>query len=184
VTSIYWPIDDDSFVRTFTPDDAQALFALVEANRARLRAWMPWEETTRSPADVHDFIERSLASEHDLEGNGIWVDGRIAGAIGLSVSPLTSSGELGYWIGAEFEGRGLVTRACRLFIDHAFGALGLHRIELRAGVGNTRSRAVAERLGFTLEGTLREADRMASGRFIDLGVFGLLADEWRTAPGG
>lgn len=178
MTPIYWPIDDEAFVRTFTPDDAEEVFALIQANRARLEAWMPWTESTRSPADVVDFIERSLASEHDLEANGIWVGGRAAGTIGLRVNLLVHAGELGYWIGEEFEGRGLVTRACRLFIDHAFGQMGLHRISLHAGVENRRSRAVAERLGFTREGVIRDGDRVGGGRYVDLVAYGLLEDEW------
>jgi ribosomal-protein-serine acetyltransferase len=139
---------------------------------------MPWTESTRSAADVVDFIERSLASEHDLEANGIWVDGRAAGTIGLRVNLLVNNGELGYWIGEEFEGRGLVTRACRLFIEHAFGELGLHRISLHAGVENRRSRAVAERLGFTEEGVIRDGDRVGGGRYVDLVAYGLLEHEW------
>jgi ribosomal-protein-serine acetyltransferase len=179
VTSIYWPIDDHAAVRTFTLDDAEEVYRLVEANRDRLESWMPWTESTRSPADVRDFIERSLRSEHDLEANGIWVDGRAAGTIGLRVNLLQNNGELGYWIGEEFEGRGLITRACRLFIDHAFGELGLHRISLHAGVGNQRSRAVAERLGFREEGVIRDGDRVGGGRYVDLVAYGLLEDEWR-----
>jgi ribosomal-protein-serine acetyltransferase len=179
VTPIYWPIDGDAFIRTYTPDDAEEVYRLVEANRDRLEAWMPWTESTRSAADTLDFIQRSLASEHDLEANGIWVDGRAAGTIGLRVNLLVNGGELGYWIGAEFEGRGLVTRACRLFIDHAFGELGLHRISLHAGVENRRSRAVAERLGFREEGVIRDGDRVGGGRYVDLVAYGLLEDEWR-----
>jgi ribosomal-protein-serine acetyltransferase len=179
VKPIYWPIDDGAFVRTFTPDDAEELFALVEANRGRLEAWMPWAEKTRSVADQAVFIERGIASEHDLEANGIWVHGRVAGAIGLSVNPLVNAGELGYWIDAAHEGRGLVTRAARLFLDHAFGVLRLHRVALRAGVENRRSRAVAERLGFREEGVIRDGDRVGGGRYVDMVLYGLLEDEWR-----
>jgi ribosomal-protein-serine acetyltransferase len=180
VNPIRWPIDDDAVVRTFAPDDAEMLFELVEANRDRLDRWMPWVEGTRSPADTRRFIERCLASETDIEGNGIWVAGELAGSIGMSVDMWHHSGELGYWIAAPFEGRGLVTRACRLFIEHAFTELGLHRISLRAAVGNRRSRAVAERLGFRREGVLRDGDRVGGGLFVDLVAYGLLEDEWRA----
>jgi len=178
VKPIYWPIDDAAFVRTYTPDDAEEVFALVEENRERLEAWMPWAETTRSAADTRDFIERSLASDH-LEANGIWVDGRAAGAIGLTINHLVNAGELGYWIDAGHEGRGLVTAASRLFLDHAFGVLRLHRVALRAGVGNRRSRAVAERLGFREEGVIRDGDRVGGGRYVDMVLYGMLEDEWR-----
>jgi ribosomal-protein-serine acetyltransferase len=179
VKPIYWPIDDQASIRTFTPDDAEEIFALVEANRERLEAWMPWAESTRSPADTRDFIERSLASEHDLEANGIWVDGRAVGTIGLSVNHLVNAGELGYWIDAGFEGRGLITKASRLVLDHAFGVLKLHRVALCAGVENRRSRAVAERLGFREEGVVRDGDRVGGGRYVDMVLYGLLEDEWR-----
>jgi ribosomal-protein-serine acetyltransferase len=180
VNPIAWPIDDDAVVRTFTLDDADELFALVEANRDRLRPWMPWERTTHSADDIREFIERSLASESDLEGNGIWVGDELAGTVGLRVDVQDSKGEIGYWIGRRFEGRGLVTRACRRFIDHGFGELGLQRLEIHAAVENARSRAVAERLGFTQEGVLRGAERIGDD-FNDLVVYGLLHDGW-TAP--
>ena len=174
---IYWPIDDDAVVRTFTPDDAEELFALVEANRDRLRPWMPWEATTLSPADTRDFIERSLVSETHLDANGIWVGDELKGSIGLRVDLLHASGEIGYWLDSGVVGRGLVTRACKMFIDHGFRELGLHRITIHAAVQNVRSRAVPERLGFTQEGVLRQADQVA-GEYKDLVVYGLLEHEW------
>jgi ribosomal-protein-serine acetyltransferase len=65
-------------------------------------------------------------------------------------------------------------------LDHAFGTLGLLRIGLRTTIDNTRSRSVAERLGFTQEGILREAAAFPDERR-DLVVYGLLAREWRQA---
>ena len=71
-----------------------------------------------------------------------------------------------------------MTRACRVLIDVAFGELGLHRVVIRAGVDNPRSRAIPERLGFTEERIAREEGR-GSGGFYDLVVYGLLDREWR-----
>ena len=64
-------------------------------------------------------------------------------------------------------------------IDIGFEELGLHRIEIRAGVDNARSRAVSERLGFTYEGIEREGSRGSRG-FYDLAVYSLLDREWRS----
>ncbi len=176
---IFWDLGGGITVRTFTPDDAGELFALVDANRARLREWMVWEPTTRGPDDTRAFIERSLASETDAEGNGIWVDGRIAGSVGLSVDTVSNSGEIGYWIDAEHEGKGIVTRVCETFFDFAFDELGLHRMELHAAADNARSRAVAERLGMRQEGVAREGLRVTSG-YLDAVLYGILAHEWRA----
>jgi ribosomal-protein-serine acetyltransferase len=179
VNPIYWDLGDGIEIRTFTPDDAEASFALVDANRERLRPWMIWEPTTTSVDDSRTFILRCLASETDLEGNGMWVDGRLAGGIGLRVDAQDAAGEIGYWIGGDFEGRGIITRACRRFFDFAFDELGLHRMELQAASGNTRSRAIAERLGMTEEGVMRDGIRVAGG-YLDSVRYGILEDEWRA----
>jgi ribosomal-protein-serine acetyltransferase len=179
VNPIYWDLGDGIEIRTLTPDDAEAAFALVERNRDRLRPWMIWEPQTKTVDDSRAFIVRSLASETDVEANGIWVDGRLAGTMGLRIDPSDSAAEIGYWIGGEFEGRGIITRACRRFFAFAFDELGLHRMELSAATGNVRSRAVAERLGMRQEGVLRDGVRTPEG-FRDLAIYGLLDHEWRS----
>jgi ribosomal-protein-serine acetyltransferase len=181
VRSIYWDLDDGVVIRTLTPDDAQELYALVDRNRTRLRPWMAWEPTTKGPADTRAFIERALASETDREANGIWVDHDIAGTIGLSVNLIDHRAELGYWLDGAAEGRGIITRACRRFMVFAFEELDLHRVELRAAVGNERSRAVAHRLGMVQEGVAREAGHVADG-YVDLVSYGILRSEWRDEP--
>jgi len=185
VNPLVWELDDGVVLRTFTPDDDVALFELIDANRHRLRPWMIWEPTTRSPGDTRAWIESCLASPTDLEGNGLWVDGALAGGVGLSIDPIANAGEIGYWLADGFEGRGLVTRACVRFLDHGFDVLGLHRITVHAAVDNTRSRAVAGRLGMREEGVLRDGCRVADG-YLDLVAYGILEDEWRGrgAPDG
>ena len=64
-------------------------------------------------------------------------------------------------------------------IEIGFEELGLHRIVIRAGTDNARSRGVPERLGFTYEGIAREEGRGSDG-FYDLAVYGLLDREWRA----
>jgi ribosomal-protein-serine acetyltransferase len=183
VNPLYWPLGDDAFVRTYTPDDAETLLALVQANLDRLARWMPWAMKDRSVDDQREWIERCLRSETDVEGNGIWLaDGSLAGGIGMRIDAVSNHGEIGYWLDAAAEGRGLVTRACARFLDFGFGELRLHRIAIRAAVANERSRAVAVRLGFTEEGTLREEELAATGEYQDLVAYGLLDREWHGLP--
>jgi RimJ/RimL family protein N-acetyltransferase len=165
-------------LRKYSMSDLAAVWALVDAERDRLGLWMPWIESTTTIEHQRTWLSRVVADTKSLDGCGLWVDGSYAGGIGLSLDPFGVSGELGYWVGTEFEGRGLVSLGCRSLIDHGFGA-GLHRIFIRAGVENTRSRAVAERLGFTFEGVHRGEGR-GTGGFYDAACYGLLEDEWPT----
>jgi ribosomal-protein-serine acetyltransferase len=174
---VRFDLGEGAELRSLEPEDAEAVFAVIDANREHLRRWFPWVDPTVSPAETRGFIERSRASETDIEAVGIWVEGRYAGNIGLRVDPMSNHGEIGYWLAETFEGRGLVTKACRALIEHGLRELGLHRIEIRAAPQNVRSRAVAERLGFTQEAQLREASRSAEG-YHDLVVYGLLENEW------
>jgi ribosomal-protein-serine acetyltransferase len=178
VNPISWSIDERTIVRTLTLDDAEVIFRAIDANRDRLRPYMPWERTTRSPDDVRAFIERSLASTTDEDANGIWVAGEFAGNVGLRVNEVMNSGEIGYWNVRSFEGQGLITNVCQRFVDHGFRDRRLHRIEIHAAAVNSRSRAVAERLGFTHEATMREGYRTSDGTYTDQTIYGLLAREW------
>ncbi|MBA2646504.1 MAG: GNAT family N-acetyltransferase, partial [Pyrinomonadaceae bacterium] len=85
--------------------------------------------------------------------------------------------EMGYSLGAEYQGRGIVTACMCVLIDYAFDELKLNRVELRCAAENLKSRAVAERLGFTQEGELRES-WLIHGRFVGQVVYGMLASEW------
>jgi ribosomal-protein-serine acetyltransferase len=164
-------------LRRYRLEDADAIFAIVDADRERLRRWLPWIDPTHSAEDERTWLAMVLADADQMEGYGIFVDGVLAGGAGMRIGPFNVACEIGYWIGSAFEGGGLVTRACRALIDHAFGEAGLHRVVILAGTENVRSRAVAERLGFTQEGVAREEGLAAEG-FHDLVIYGLLEHEW------
>ncbi len=173
------PVDlgDDALLRRLTLDDLGEIWALVQAERDRIGVWMPWVEGTRTLEDQRRWLEGVLADARSADGLGIFVDGAYAGGIGLMIDAFGVVGEVGYWIGSAHEGRGFVTRATRALIDVGFGERGLHRITIRAGVDNVRSRAIPERLGFTEEGVLRGEGKGSVG-FYDMVVYGLLEDEW------
>jgi ribosomal-protein-serine acetyltransferase len=179
---IDWDLGEELRVRTLDLGHAEALFALVERNRDRLRPWMPWEPTTQGPGDIRAFITSCRDSETDAEGNGLFVDGALVGTMGMRVNLLANAGDIGYWIDGAYEGRGIVTRAADRFLVFAFDELGLHRVELHAAVDNVRSRAVATRVGMHEEGVLREPERVHDG-YHDMVVYGLLEDEWRGRRG-
>ncbi|MFJ9962034.1 GNAT family N-acetyltransferase [Streptomyces avermitilis] len=80
----------------------------------------------------------------------------LAGMLALSMRSLGVS-EVGFWATKEHRGNGYITEAVLAASHWAFTQMSIDRVEWRAQVGNTGSRAVAERAGFTIEGTLRSA---------------------------
>jgi ribosomal-protein-alanine N-acetyltransferase len=81
-------------------------------------------------------------------------DGRFVGQVTVSaiVRASLQSASVGYWLDQAVAGRGVTPTAVALVVDHCFGPVGLHRIELNVRPENVRSRRVAEKLGFREEG--------------------------------
>ncbi|WP_394781876.1 GNAT family N-acetyltransferase [Undibacterium sp.] len=89
-------------------------------------------------------------------------------------------GELGYALGRQYWGNGYMHEALSLVVEHAFRRLALHRLEAEIDPRNEHSANSLLRLGFVLEGTLRE--RWIDGDDIsDAGLYGLLARDWLAA---
>jgi len=173
-------LTDDAELRPVEEHHAEAIYATVDANREHLRPWLPWVDKNRSVADTLEWVRRSNEKFAKNEGitAGIWVSGRPVGVIGnVYVNWESRKTEIGYWIAADAQGRGIVTAAARAMTEHAIRGWQLNRVEIRASVENRRSRAVAERLGFVLEGTLRQAGR-CNARFEDHAIYGMLAQDW------
>jgi ribosomal-protein-serine acetyltransferase len=174
------PFRDGFSLRLLEERHARTLFVAVERERERLRPWLPWVDATRTEEDTLSFIKSALEQFAENRGfaAGIWSGARLVGTIGVHrIDWLNRRVEIGYWLAREFEGRGVMTDACRAVLTHLFRELELHRVEIRCATGNARSAAIPRRLGFTLDGTLREA-QLVGDRYHDLLVFGMLRQDW------
>lgn len=168
-------------IRLFELRDAEPVFIAVERNREYLRKWLPWVDYTRRAEDVQLFISRVQLQFEANQGpqTGIWVNGEFRGSVGChAIEWANRSSSIGYWVDAALQGQGLVTRCCTVMLDYLFHELGLHRVEIRCGTENSRSCAIPERLGFTREGVVREAE-WVNDRWLDLVVWGMLEGDWR-----
>ena len=177
------PVDGGVTLAPLALSDTDELFAITNANRQHLRPWMPWIGAVVSPGDTREFIRSVIDQRERNDGYqcAVRVDGAIAGIVGHHridwPNRLTS---IGYWLAAEHQGAGTMTRACRALIDFAFGELDLNRVEISAAVANGRSLAVIGRLGFIREGVRREAE-WVHDHFVDLECFAILRGEWAGA---
>lgn len=160
--------------------DAANIFSLVHSNRDDLRHWLSWVDQTRSEADSRIFIDSTRKQFADGNGfqAGIWYQGELAGIAGFhGIDQKNRMAEMGYWLGESFQGKGLITRTCKALIDYAFNKWHLNKIVIRCGTENVKSCAIPERLGFTREGMIREAEYV-NDRYVSHYLYGMLASEW------
>lgn len=172
---------DDIALRLIEERHSEELFSLVQANYPRLLHWCPWLGEVETIEKTRHFIQGKLQRFADGNGftAGFFDSDRLFGVIALeSIDKANLTTEIGYWLDSEAEGRGLVITACRKLIDYAFHKLRLERVQIRCASENFRSRSIPYKLGFKLEGTMRQAERLRD-RFVDLEIYGMLANEWK-----
>ncbi|MDT8903723.1 GNAT family N-acetyltransferase [Anaeroselena agilis] len=118
------------------------------------------------------------------DGSGVrWAvvrkeDGAVLGTCGFhNLKPEHFRAEVGYEMGKEYWGRGLMTEALTAILGYGIEAMDFNRVEAFVNAGNIRSLRILEKLGFRLDGTLREYER-ARGVFVDQHCLSLLRKEW------
>ncbi|MDP8922956.1 MAG: GNAT family N-acetyltransferase [Chloroflexota bacterium] len=174
-------------LRPHRPDDATPLWEAVQESREHLEPWMPWVDEYQEPDDVREYLVRARARWDLREDLAVAIversSGRLLGGSGLHRMnwPLRTF-EIGYWLRRGAEGHGFASEAVQLLTRLAFDTLGANRVEIRVDARNERSRGVAERLGFVLEGTLRRAAADVHGRPADVHILALLPEEYRRLP--
>jgi ribosomal-protein-serine acetyltransferase len=174
-------VADGLALRAVTVADGPALAAFVADNREHLGRFLF--------GLVEEIVDPASAEQHcqamvELQAQGSLLelylvdeDDRMCGSVRLrDIDGRSRSGNVGYLLAADHVGRGLATRAVAGVVDWAFTVLQLHRVELRCVASNSASAAVAGRLGFTLEGRLRDCE-LIDGEFHDDLVFSRLATD-------
>jgi len=178
-------VDNEVTLRPFDVRDAAAFFEVIDANRDYLCRWIPALEGIHSVQDEREALERLAARqrEGDILGGSVEYLGRLVGSASISgLGSRDSIGGLGYWLVENAQRRGIVTRACRALVDRAFNEEAVKRVDIMAAAQNRSSRAVADRLGFTLQRILRRR-LLCGGRLHDVAVYSLLASEWAQPAG-
>jgi ribosomal-protein-alanine N-acetyltransferase len=167
-------------LRPYRDEDLADLFGLY-SDPAVVRYWSfpPWT----SQAQARDYLARVAA--HAAQGIAFpWAladaDDRFIGTATLhSLNQEQGRAEIGYSLATAWQGRGLAAEALRLLLAHAFGPLGLRRVEADVDPRNAASCRLLERIGFRREGLLRERWRV-NGETCDSALFGLLAHEFNA----
>ena len=161
-------------LRTLVPRDAVEVFEVIDRNREYLRKWLPWVDNTKTRLKTRQVIisfEKELQDKSDFVF-GIFLGGNYVGNIGLhDANSKNNSAMIGYWLDEEHQGKGIVTDCVKALTDFGFNELDLNRIYIYCASGNTKSRAIPERLGFVQEGILQD----------DEFLYGVYTIKWFTA---
>ena len=178
-------VDRHTRLRLLRREDAGPLYRLVQTNRDHLRPWLAWLAEGSDPDSVRDFVESSLilAQAGSALTFGVWHRGALVGVVDLHrLDYSLGSAEIGYWLDAHHQGRGIMTACVRALVDYAFNALGLRTLRIRASPANAKSRALALRLGFRPRGLSRRRRRAYHSDVEE--VFLLTREEWRRRAQG
>ena len=168
-------------LRPWTLDDVAAIAR--SCNDPEVARWIHQIPSPYGEKDAREYVRATQAAWREETGAFFAIvdaaTNEPVGAIAMHVlDPAFGNVEVGYWIATAVRGRGLTTRALALISRWAIDSVGVQRIQLRADVLNAASLRVAEKAGFTREGTLRSAAfNQRQNRRIDYAVYSLLPGE-------
>ena len=143
-------------LRPWEEADAESLYEYAKDPQVGPAAgWPP-----HTSAENSREIIRTVLSEPETYAVCLKEEGRAVGSIGLMIGSGStlglpdSEGEIGYWIGVPFWGKGLIPEAVRELIRHAFVDLHLEALWCGYFDGNEKSRRVQEKCGFLYHHTV------------------------------
>ncbi|MFO7299049.1 MAG: GNAT family protein [Actinomycetes bacterium] len=180
---------DRLILQRFTRRDAATLDEAIRSSLAELNQWLPWARMDYSSADTVAFLRESMAAwreDRAWDYSIRWKhdpDRHIGNVSFWPVSRLGKIVEIGYWIRTDETRKGICTEAVDRILQEAFDSMGQHKAVLRIAVGNHASDRVAQKLGFTKEGVLRE-ELLIRGNWVDHSHWSLLDREYRAMRRG
>ena len=168
---------DDFVLRELTDDDLEAISRIWGSPNVT-------EKLSSGPLTHEDSVQmlyvlRSLWENDAGIRWGVEHEGELIGTCGFhNLNKGARRGELGYELGYEYWGRGYMRKALRPVLDYGFNIMRFERVEAFLNVDNDRSAGLLKKLGFKLEGILREYALSPKG-LIDQNCYSLLKREWK-----
>ena len=174
-------VTDDISLKLVAQKDAKELLELVDSSREHLREWLLWVDSMTDAEQYEPIIAAWLQqfAEEDGFQAGIIYKGDLVGFAGFhSVNYANKQTSIGYWLADTYQGKGIMTAVVSSLLDYAFQEYEVHRVEIRCGIKNEKSRAIPERLGFSEEGIIRDGEFLYD-HFHDVMVYSMLEDDWK-----
>jgi ribosomal-protein-serine acetyltransferase len=175
LTQVHIPLDEKVFLRTPVVEDAEELYQKICENRSHISTYLLWAEKTTSSHYTKSFLESCLKDTRQGEHLPLCIikGGEIIGYLGAKIDIWNLNGEIGYWLARSFTKQGLMTKAVGVLVDYIFKNKILHRIEILCAESNIASQRIPQKLGFHLDGKLRDRALTKNG-FEDSIVYSLI----------
>lgn len=165
-------------LRPWTGRDAMDLYEYAQDPDVGTSAgWAPHREIGDSVMVIHTFYKRAMAWAIEEKETG-----KVVGSVMLSDDNLRhgiASKEVGYSLAKTRWGRGYMPEAVHRVTGYAFEVLNMDVVMLKTRSDNTKSQRVAEKCGFTYEGTLRHSNRAYNGVITEMRCYSILKNEYK-----
>jgi ribosomal-protein-serine acetyltransferase len=160
--------------------DSAQIFEAIANQREYLGKWLSFVEFSQKVEDIDEYVQSIINVPEDSREYVFVIscNAEFAGLIGFKDTDRANKRtEIGYWISERFQKKGIVTESVKLLSTFAFNELHLNRIQIKCAVGNVSSKRIPLRLGFKLEGIMRDGELLTGGNFTDIEVYSKLRND-------
>lgn len=175
---------DNYSIRLIKPADAEEYFEFISQNRKRIETYFPVTAKANSSliatkAHIEERMKQAEEKKFLLFVIRDEIKNEFAGIIFLKdIEWNIPKAEVGFFTAEKYEGKGIISKSLNLLKDFSFNEYGINKLFMRIAPDNIRSKSVAERNGFTLEGTLRKDFKSFNGELIDVMYYGMLKEDY------
>ncbi|HET9369703.1 MAG TPA: GNAT family N-acetyltransferase [Vicinamibacterales bacterium] len=174
-------------MRPWSPEDAPLLRALLDRSDHHFRPYIPWMRDEPKPLAGTVAWCRGARARFDRDEEYRYAvlspDGEaLIGETGLFKRVGADGLEVGYFVDVDRIGRGYASEATSAMLRVAFDVERVDRVELHCVTEHAASRRIAEKLGFTCDGTIRRRAAQSDGTMADLMIWTLFADAYARTP--
>lgn len=175
-------------LRCYQPSDAPLVKSAIDASLEALRPWMPWARQEPTSLTERVKLLRQFRGQFDLGQDYAYgafdaSETVLLGSSGLHPRVGPCAREIGYWVRSGHTSAGLATEMAAAMTRVGFEIERLQRIEIHCAPDNTRSAAVARKLGYTHEATLRQRLPLGDGQLRDTMIWTLFQADYPQSPG-
>ncbi|MDZ4773723.1 MAG: GNAT family protein [Planctomycetota bacterium] len=172
-------------VRALDPRDAEELAGVIAANEHHLRPWIEWAREGPRTLEAAVDVTRRMRGRFDLGESfafAVLLADRIVGGAALTPNSSDASASIGYWLAKDVTGKGFASETVSALVRAAFEIENLELVEIHCAPENEKSAAVARRVGFRHDATLRLRLRAEDGSRSDRATYSITKADYPSTP--